>query len=137
MNWLERYTFAVKAYLPQGIKNDVASELLSDLQDECEHRAEMQGRELTEDEVKALLKGRGHPMVVAAGFQPRRTLVSESLFPLYSLILRWSIIIVALFQGVTAFLSVMGQAEPSFVRALLQLSWGIFESGLHLFAGLT
>lgn len=136
MNWLERYTFAVKAYLPQKLKDDVANELLSDLQDECEDREETLGRALTDDEVKALLRERGHPMVVAA-FQPRKALVSESLFPLYVVILKWLIIGIALMQAIIAVISIIQQTEPSYTGAVMQLLWGTFNTSLYAFAWLT
>lgn len=137
MNWLERYTFAVKAHLPANIRDDVATELLTDLQDECDHRAEVLGHDLSDEDVKNLLRERGHPLTVAAGFQPRKTLVSESLFPLYSIILKWLVIAVAIAQSTVVLLDVISQADASYVQSVLQLIWSIFSSSLYAFAWLT
>ncbi len=137
MNWLERYIFAVKAHLPARLREDVGAELLADLEDELEHRREQLGRDLTEAEVKDLLRQRGHPLSVAAGFQPRRTLVSEELFPLYSLILKWLLIGVIAVQGAIGLSQLAAQADPNFVRAGLQTAWSMFNAVLYSFAWLT
>src|SRR5690606_38984835 len=137
MNWLERYTFAVKSHLPAEVRQDVADELLSDLEDEREHRAESLGRDLTDDEIKALLKERGHPLLVAARFQPRPTLVSEELYPLYLLLLRWLVTAIALVQVVLAGVSVLNQAEPNVWQLIPQLGWNILHASLYGFAWLT
>lgn len=137
MNWLERYTFAVKSHLPANVRQDVADELLSDLEDERDHRAESLGRDLTEDEIKTLLKERGHPILVAARFQPRPTLVSEELYPLYLLMLRWVVLTIALAQVVMAVMTGLNQPEPNFWQLIPQLFWNIVQGGLYGFAWLT
>ncbi len=137
MNWLECYTFAVKAHLPQEIRDDVAAELLSDLQDECEHRADVLGRDLAEGEVKQLLRERGHPLAVAASFRPRKTLVSESLFPVYTVILKWLVIFIAIAQCALLLVDVATHAQTNYVQSVIQLVWRILAYGLHAFAWLT
>lgn len=137
MNWLERYTFAVKSHLPAGVRQDVADELLSDLEDERDHRAESLGRDLTEAEVKTLLTERGHPLLVAARFQPRPTLVSEELYPLYLLMLRWVVLAIALAQVVMAIITGLNQADPHIWQLIPQLLWNILQGSLYGFAWLT
>lgn len=137
MSWLERYTFAVKSHLPAEVRQDVADELLSDLEDEREYRAEALGRDLSDDEIKSLLKERGHPLLVAARFQPHPTLVSEELYPLYLLLLRWVVAAIALVQVVLAGVSVLNQAEPNVWQLIPQLGWNILHTSLYGFAWLT
>lgn len=137
MNWLERYIFAVKAHLPADLREDVSAELLADLEDELNHRRELLGRELSDTEIKDLLRQRGHPLLVAADFQPRRTLVSEELFPLYSLILKWLLIGVVLFHGATGLSRLAAQGDPNFIGTALQTAWNILNAGLYSFAWLT
>ncbi|WP_041521628.1 hypothetical protein [Gilvimarinus agarilyticus] len=137
MNWLERYTFAVKSHLPASVRNDVADELLSDLQDERDYREESLGRPLTDDELKALLRERGHPMLVAADFQPRPTLVSESLFPIYRQLLQWMVIAIAAVQLCLMVAAFAGAGEVRLWQALPQLLWSILEKSLYGFAWLT
>lgn len=137
MNWLERYIFAVKAHLPADLREDVGAELQADLEDEVEHRREQLGRELSDAEVKDLLRQRGHPLLVAAEFQPRRTLVSEELFPLYSLILKWLLIGAIAVQGAIGLSQLAAQADPNLIRAGLQTAWSMFNAGLYSFAWLT
>ncbi|BFM22032.1 hypothetical protein [Gilvimarinus japonicus] len=137
MNWLERYSFAVKSHLPPSVRNDVADELLSDLQDERDYRAKSLGRPLNEDELKALLRERGHPMLVAADFQPRPTLVSESLFPIYLQLLQWMVIAIAVLHICFAAAGLIEQGEGRFWQALPQTLWSILEKSLYGFAWLT
>ncbi|MCW8126521.1 hypothetical protein [Microbulbifer halophilus] len=56
MDWLQRYVDNVKTYLSGRHREDIGSELYSDLRDQCDDMAESLGRESTEAEVLALLK---------------------------------------------------------------------------------
>lgn len=136
-DWLDRYAHAVKSYLPSGVRNDVAEELLSDLHDECDYRAEQLGRTLDEDDVKTLLRERGHPMLVAADFQPRPVLISESVFPVYALLLRWVVLAIAIAQVCMALLSAIQVESLNIWQMLPQLFWNTLNASLYGFAWLT
>lgn len=137
MDWLARYVENVKAYLPAKLRDDVGNELYSDLQDQYDDMADHLGRQPTETEQLALIKEKGHPMEVAAGYQPRKTLVSESLFPLYVVVLKWVLLAVFVVNGLVAALSLLSQPEANFIRAFLQWMAGTFNAGLHMFAWVT
>ncbi|MGL6161126.1 hypothetical protein [Microbulbifer sp.] len=137
MDWLQRYVDNVKTYLPGGMREDVGSELYSDLRDQCDDMAESLGRAPTEAEVLGLLKRKGHPMEVAAAYRPRRTLVSEALFPLYIQVLKWVFLAVIIANGVVIALGLFSQPEPDFTRAALHWLTGTFDAGLHSFAWVT
>lgn len=137
MDWLQRYVDNVKTYLPGGQREDIGSELYSGLRDQCDDMAESLGREPTEAEVLALLKQKGHPMEVAAAYQPRRVLVSETLFPLYILVLKWVLLAIVIANGVVALLGLIGQSEPAFSGVALQWLAGTYNAALHSFAWIT
>jgi len=137
MEWLQRYVDNVRTYLPVHLREDVGNELYSDLLDQCEELEGALGRAPTEDEVLALLKQKGHPMAVAAGYQPRRTLVSEPLFPLYLQVLKWTLLILAVISGIGAVISLASQANPNFVAAAISWFASVYESGIHAFAWVT
>lgn len=137
MDWLARYIENVKTYLPDKLRDDVGSELYSDLQDQVDDMSDHLGRPPTDDEVLALLKQKGHPMEVAAAYQPRRTLVSESLFPLYAVVMKWVLLAVFIVNGLVAALSLFNQPDPHFVQAFVQWLAGTFNAGLHMFAWVT
>lgn len=137
MNWLERYAYAVKAYLPAKTRQDVADELLTDLQDERDHRAERLGRDLTDEETKALLKERGHPLLVAANFLPQKPLISEELFPIYTLLLKCMVIAVVVVQLVMGGMALASQSASSLWGLIPHLIWETFQTSLYCFAWIT
>jgi hypothetical protein len=135
-NLLDRYIQSVKSLLPPNKKDDIAAEISSNLQSLVEDRADELGRELRPDEVSAILKGHGHPMVVASRYrdQPIRGLISGELFPLYWFALRaifglWFTIrvIVAVFesQGATPLGSVLLHLGRDILRAAFFVAAGV------------
>jgi hypothetical protein len=80
---LDRYLAAVRQHLPAARQHDILSELEGNLQSEFEDRASTLGRPLTEEDQAALLRRHGHPMLVAARYQPQRSLIGPDLFPFY------------------------------------------------------
>lgn len=137
MELLQRYVDNVKTYLPGKLREDIGSELYSGLQDEYDEMSDTLGRAPTEVELSALLQRRGHPMEVAAAFRPRKTLVSEALFPLYTQVLKWVFLAVIVGNGAVAVLSLFQQSEPSFIRAAVQWLSGTLDSALYCFAWVT
>lgn len=87
MDLLDRYLHSVRWWLPREQKDDIAAELSEDLRSEIEEQEAALGRGLTESEVEAILKRRGHPMLVAARFLPQGYLIGPVLFPIYEKVL--------------------------------------------------
>jgi hypothetical protein len=80
---LDRYLYAVSRYLPANRHNDLLAELAENLQSEMEDKATELGRPLTEDEQADVLRRHGHPILVAARYQPQRALIGPEVFPFY------------------------------------------------------
>ncbi|WP_416307275.1 hypothetical protein [Neptunicella sp. SCSIO 80796] len=137
MSWLKRYVGAVKSYLPSNLKEDIGNELYSSLQDEYDEQAEQLGRELTEEEIQQILLQRGHPMTVAASYQPGKTLVSEELFPVYLQVLKWVFVLIFIAQSIGTALHLFNHADPDYMRASIQLVGNLFNAGLQGFAWVT
>ncbi len=83
MEALDRYLEAVGGYLPRAQRADIVAELTEDLRSEIEERQAAAGRALSEGELMALLKRRGHPMAVAEGYLPSRQLIGPAMLPAY------------------------------------------------------
>jgi hypothetical protein len=90
MQLLDRYLTAVKFWLPKTQRDDIAAELSTNLQAEIDDRAAELGRPLTEDEIAALLKQHGSPILVASRYQQEhrtvsfgRQLIGPLVFPFY------------------------------------------------------
>jgi D-alanyl-D-alanine-carboxypeptidase/D-alanyl-D-alanine-endopeptidase len=88
MQLLDRYLNAVRFWLPNAQKNDIIAELSEDLQSAIAEREEVLCRSLADDELAELLKQRGHPIIVASGYMPRRSLIGPALFPIYAFVLK-------------------------------------------------
>ncbi len=88
MDLLERYLQAVKFWLPRTQKSDIIAELREDLRSQIEDKENSLGRALNVNEIQAILKQCGHPMVVASRYQPQRQLIGPVLFPVYVFVLK-------------------------------------------------
>jgi hypothetical protein len=88
MDLLERYLQAVGKYLPVKGKEDTLAELRANLLAQMEDKAEALGRPLTEQEEAEVLRGHGHPSVVAERYRPKRQLIGPEIFPYYWLTMR-------------------------------------------------
>ncbi|MBN8432234.1 hypothetical protein JF535_15400 [Microbulbifer salipaludis] len=136
-DWLQRYVDNVRTHLPVRLREDVGNELLSDLQDQCDDLQESLARAPTEQDILDLLKQKGHPMSVAAAYQPRRALVSEPLFPLYLQVLKWTFLVIAVVSAVDVVGSLYFAEDPDLLSAALGWFSGLYESGVHSFAAVT
>jgi hypothetical protein len=88
MDLIERYLYAVEFWLPTDQKQDILAELSEDIYSQVEERQAALGRDLNEDEIVAVLKERGRPVMVANRFQPQRYLIGPALFPIYLFLLK-------------------------------------------------
>ncbi|MGH9687924.1 MAG: hypothetical protein ACRD5K_12620 [Candidatus Acidiferrales bacterium] len=68
---LDRYIFSVKTLLPLDKARDIAAEIQSNLESLVEDQASTLGRDLSVDELSAILKQNGHPMVAASRYRER------------------------------------------------------------------
>jgi hypothetical protein len=80
----ERYVFTMKTLLPRDKAHHIAAEIQSNLQSLVEDRAMQLGRDLSLDELSAILKQHGHPMLVASRYRDRPFWgLSPELLPIY------------------------------------------------------
>ncbi len=83
MDLIERYLHAVKEHLPAAQQQDVIEELGDDLRSRIEERESALGRPLVEDEVVAILKQLGRPMILAGRYRPRQQLIGPAMLPYF------------------------------------------------------
>jgi hypothetical protein len=83
MDLVTRYVRAVGSYLPEHRRRDIEAELESLISDTRESREEELGRELTEEELAALIRKFGRPIATAAAHLGNRSLISEAWFPTF------------------------------------------------------
>lgn len=134
MNWIPRYVAQVKSYLPGKDRDDVAEELTSLLEEKIADREDSLGRPLDQQETFTLLQEFGHPLKVASAYRASGPLISEALFPLYVVCIRYLVIIqVALYAVSLLAFYVSGQRDlwPHF--SLVDL----FNMGMFYFGAIT
>lgn len=103
-NWIDRYVAQVGRSLPQSKRSDIEKEIRSLVEDMLEDRSQAEGRAVDEEMTLAVLQEMGEPDKVAAGYLPEKYLIGPRLYPLFMLVLRIVLIVmagVALFGLVT------------------------------------
>lgn len=140
MELLDRYLHAVRFWLPKTQQDDIIAELGDDIRSQIEDRESALDRPLNDDELVALLQQTGHPMRVAARYQPQQSLIGPVLFPLYEFVLKIVIFCylapwVLVWLGMVLFVPTYRAAHPG--MALLG-TWSTFwMTALSLFGTIT
>jgi hypothetical protein len=134
---LDRYIHSVKTLLPPDRMDDIAAEIRSNLESMVEDQAMQLGRDPGPEEMSAILKRYGNPVVVATRYreQPGRGLISPELFPFYWFTLRavfgmWVTVrvIIAVFQF---------QGSMTAGSILLRFGRDVVLAGFTIAAGVT
>jgi hypothetical protein len=134
---LDRYVYSVGTLLPPGKRDDIAAEIRSNLQSVMDDQAMELGRELRPDEVSAILKQHGHPMVVGSRYRDQRGrgLISPDLFPFYWFTLRAIFGLWVTVRVIVAVFEFQGTATAASI--LLRLGRDILLAGFIIAAGVT
>lgn len=111
---LDRYLHAVARYLPVRASQDILAEFAANLHAEADDQARQRGRPLTQEEQVAILRRHGHPRVVAARYQPQRSLIGPEIFPIYAYVLEHSLpVVIGIYVLVRVVLLVYGPTAPA------------------------
>jgi hypothetical protein len=104
MELLDRYLQAVKKYLPLRRQDDIIAELRANMESQLEDKESELGRSLTLGEQEDWLRQIGHPIMVAARYQPQQYLIGPAIFPVYWYVLRmtflWATVIYSIVSAV-------------------------------------
>jgi hypothetical protein len=121
MDLIEEYLKAVAALLPRAQREDIVAELRDTVLTRKEEREAGLGRPLTPDEIEALLREVGHPVVVAARYgEGPQHVVGPMLYPYWLFAVKVVLVIQAILAGVVFVVSSLayGDIGYGFVRAL-------------------
>ncbi len=88
MNFIDRYITAVGKHLFTRKRSDIQNEIRSTLEDMLEDRSRKEGREPDEEMIVSLIKEFGRPEKVAAAYSPDNHLIGDQFYPIYLLILK-------------------------------------------------
>lgn len=103
---LDRYLQGVRFWLPKAQQEDISAELAEDLHSQIEEKEEELGRSLNEEEMTAILKRFGSPIVVASRYRPQTHLIGPVLFPIYQFVLK----VTLLWMLIPLFVVIVGPA---------------------------
>jgi len=133
MQLLDRYLTAVKFWLPQKQREDIAAELAANLQSEIDDRAAELSRPLNDDEIAALLKQHGSPILVASRYQQEhrtltfgRQLIGPIVFPFYWTAIKVTLVLLlipGIVPAVVLGARTHGQPFSQFGHALTRVAW--------------
>lgn len=128
MEIIERYLQAVRLYLPASApansksttvnNDDIINELKDSLLSQVEEIEAAQNRPLTNDEIGAILKMSGHPMVAAARYGQQQHLIGPRLYPFWWMSIRAMLAVFAAIYGALAGVALL--SERSIAQAVLQ-----------------
>lgn len=113
MELVERYLQAVRFLLPKRQRDDVGRELSEDLRSQIEEKEGDLGRRLSEDETASLIKGFGHPLVLALRYHQGRYLIGPEVFPLFWFAVKSVLGILAVVHIVLPGIFFLVSGEPS------------------------
>ena len=99
-NLIEHYLLQLKSLLPAKLRDDVAAELGESIRSSVADRERALGRSLNDDELAGVLKGYGHPLLVAGRYLPMQELIGPRLFPIYWYTLQAVVIVIAVVTGI-------------------------------------
>lgn len=102
MDLIDRYLAAIARRLPADKADDIVAEIRDDLLTRQEVREDALGRPLKKDELSALIKEMGHPLVVASRYRSGQYLIGPDAFPFFVATLRIVAIFLAVAFAVTA-----------------------------------
>jgi hypothetical protein len=93
MKLLDRYLKSVRWWLPKDQREDIIAELSEDIRSQIEDRQAELGRELSEEELAAILERIGRPEKVAQRYLPQRYLIGPAWFPIYRFVLKLVLVV--------------------------------------------
>jgi hypothetical protein len=133
---VKRYLDNVKSLLPRDRRDDIAEELADAIHSRLDERSAELGRALTPAEIEAVLRGFGHPVMVAARYGPQGRLIGPELYPLWV----WSVkllIFITVVSGVGRMVAALVQdPEPSRAFLHVQQVWSHWLTGALATVGL-
>jgi hypothetical protein len=127
---IARYTAEIARYLPPNAREPVTAEIGGELRAQVQATEGHSGRAMTEDEIAALIRMRGHPYVLAQPYRTGRYLfIGPSVLPQYRHALKTTLTLAFLaIVGLAGVLAVGGTAPAavaSYVSVFLRLAFYI------------
>jgi hypothetical protein len=129
----------VRQHLPPKNREDIVKEIRSTLMDMLEDHNPNPGSAPDDATISAVLKEFGSPRQVARQYGAQNYLIGPRLFPIYEMVLRIILIVVAGANVLGLIVSVISQSgfEGSLAGAIFEIVGGLFSSMFAAFGGVT
>jgi hypothetical protein len=121
---VDYYLLQLKSYLPAKHREDIAAELGETIRSTIEERERTLGRKLSDEELGAVLKGYGHPLLIAGRYLPMQHLIGPAVFPVYWYALQAVTIVIAVIGGLLAGVALLIADRPA--QVALQVLANVF-----------
>lgn len=126
---VDHYLLQLKSFLPAKQRDDIAAEIDESIRSAVDERERELGRKLADDELTTLLKGFGHPLLVAGRYLPMQHLIGPEVFPLYWYVLQAVLIVIGVIAGLSAGVALL--VAPGSFQAAVQVLTTFFWIGLN------
>jgi hypothetical protein len=136
MTLVDDYLRAVALLLPKDQREDITAELRDTILNRIEERQAALGRPLTDDEVEAVLREVGHPLVVAARYREgAQSLIGPALYPFWLFAVKAAVTLQLCLSALIFLVRIVGGAE--FGRAFGQAFASGFSGVISLIGFIT
>ena len=132
---VDHYLLQLRTFLPAKQRDDIAAELRESISSAVEERERELGRSLNDGELNDVLRGFGHPMVVAGRYLPMQQLIGPDVFPLYWYVMQAVLIVIAIVGGLMAGIALL--TAPRAMQAALQVAVNFWWFALQVAACVT
>jgi hypothetical protein len=132
---VDHYLLQLRTFLPAKQRDDIAAELRESITSAVEERERELGRTLTDDELNEVLRGFGHPMVVAGRYLPMQQLIGPDVFPLYWYVMQAMLIVLAIVAGLMVGIALL--TAPRAMQAAMQVAVSFWWFALQAAACVT
>ena len=134
---VDHYLLQLKTLLPAKQRDDIAAELRESITSAVEERERELGRTLTDDELNGVLRGFGHPMVVAGRYLPMQQLIGPDVFPLYWYVMQAVLIVIAIVGGLLAGIALLtaGNAMQAATQVVVSFFWILLQAAAFVTLG--
>jgi hypothetical protein len=132
---VDHYLLQLKTLLPAKQRDDIAAELRESIGSAVEERERELGRSLNDDELNEVLRGFGHPIVVAGRYLPMQQLIGPDVFPLYWYSMQAVLIVIAVVGGLMVGVALL--TAPRAMQAAMQVAINFWWFALQAAACVT
>ena len=127
---VDHYLLQLRTFLPAKQRDDIAAELRESITSAVEDRERELGRPLSDEEINVVLRGFGHPMVVAGRYLPMQQLIGPDVFPLYWYVMQAVLIVITIVGGLLAGVAFLtaGNAMQAALQVVVSFFWILLQA---------